>query len=241
MLNLRLVSIVLRTMFPRGTRSGTQAGRERMPQALRALAGGALLASLAACTAPLAPPADTDLPSALRAGPGRHLDEVLTARGQTIYECRRNGAEQSWVREGELATLVDSQRRSVGTVAPGGYFTAYDDSYVVTRADSVAQVTAGTLTWVRLVARDKRGSQAQTGRFARTSVIQQVNTTGGLPPVPLCDREGGTLLVPYSAAYLMYSEVADGQPAQAGQFRAAQSPSADMPQRANGATPLPTD
>jgi hypothetical protein len=167
------------------------------------------LGALAACATPAPPPVDlTRIPDALRTTPDLQLDATLTARGQSIYECRRDGGVRIWWREGELATLVDETRHSVGTVAPGEYFIAYDDSAVSTKRDASAQVTAGTLVWARLVARDRarqRNIAAGTGLFARTSVVQRIDTTGGLPPDPLCYRDGGTLLVPYSATYLFYS------------------------------------
>jgi len=180
----------------------------RATPSARTLASVLALAALAACASSHVLPADDDLPATLRAGPAQHLDQVLTAHGQTVYECRRDGAVRLWVREGDLATLVDQQRQSVGTVVPGGYFTAYDTSYVVVRADAVAQVTAGTPVWTRFVARHRPGSAMRAGRFARTSIIQQVDTRGGLPSNPLCDREGSTLLVPYGATYLIYSALA---------------------------------
>jgi hypothetical protein len=171
------------------------------------LAAAILLAGCAT-HAPPPPPDLSRIPDTLRADPAARLDDVLTARGQSIYECRRDGAVRIWWREGELATLVDAQRRSVGTVTPGEHFIAYDDSSVSTRRDAVAQVTANTLVWTRLIAKDtgRRGARTiENGRFARTSVVQRIDTSGGLPPDALCEREGGTLLVPYSATYLFYS------------------------------------
>ncbi|QGZ65812.1 DUF3455 domain-containing protein [Paraburkholderia acidisoli] len=175
---------------------------------LHAAALAFVCASLAACASAPRPVTDYSLPDMLRAGPEQHLDDVLTAHGQTVYECRGSGTERYWIREGDLATLVDTGRRSVGTVAPGGYFLAYDGSQVRVRRDAHTQVTAGTLPWARLIAQDnarRRFNAAAHGRFARTDVVARLHTTGGLPPDPLCDREGGTLLVPYSADYLVYS------------------------------------
>ncbi|WP_186310912.1 DUF3455 domain-containing protein [Paraburkholderia sp. BCC1886] len=216
------MSTARRVTRPRSTSAVLTANRTA--HATRLLALGVALLGTAACTTPYLPPADADLPVTLRAGPNQHLDRALTARGQSLYECRRDGKALSWSREGDLATLVDAQRRSVGTVAPGGYFVAYDDSYVATKPDAEAQVTAGTLVWARLVPRHRideaqgrgangaRGAhgvtsvyRSGTGSFAQTSLIQRVDTTGGLPPNPLCTREGGTLLVPFSATYLIYS------------------------------------
>ncbi|RXV65750.1 DUF3455 domain-containing protein [Burkholderia stabilis] len=212
--------------------------------AARTLASAMTLAALAACAAPHVVPADDDLPAMLRAGPAQHLDQVLTARGQTIYECRHDGEVRLWAREGDLATLVDPQRQSVGTVAPGGYFTAYDSSYVVVRADAVAQVTAGTPVWARFVARHRPGSVMRGGRFARTSMIQQVATSGGLPPDPLCDREGSTLLVPYGATYLIYSARAGSAAntaTQTGRGGAMPAPWRAPVHPANGTVPIPNN
>jgi hypothetical protein len=198
--------------------------------ALRALLAASALATLAACASQTPPPVlDTSrIPDALRTAPDLQLDQTLTARGQSIYECRRDGAVQVWWSEGELATLVDDQRRSVGTVAPGGHFIAYDDSFVTTRREASAQVTAGTLVWARLAAKDpaRRHASTGTGRFARISAVQRIDTTGGLPPDALCYREGGTLLVPFSATYLFYRP-------QDTQTFSRFAPSADLPAKAH--------
>ncbi|MCA3783287.1 MAG: DUF3455 domain-containing protein [Burkholderia sp.] len=223
-------------MFPRSS------SRFIESRTIRVLASAIALVTLAACASPPVLPADDDLPAMLRAGPAQHLDQVLTARGQTVYECRRDGAMRLWAREGDLATLVDRQRQSVGTVAPGGYFTAYDSSYVVVRTDAVAQVTAGTPVWTRYVARRRPGSAMRTGRFTRTSIIQQVDTRGGLPSDALCEREGSTLLVPYGATYLIYSASAvapSNAPARSGRIGAMPPPWHAPVRPANGTVPIP--
>ncbi|WP_175865928.1 DUF3455 domain-containing protein [Burkholderia cepacia] len=216
----------------------------RATPSVHTLASVLILAALAACASSHVLPTDDDLPATLRAGPAQHLDQVLTAHGQTVYECRRDGAVRLWAREGDLATLVDPQRQSVGTVAPGGYFTAYDSSYVVVRTDAVAQVTAGTPVWTLFVARHRPGSTLRAGRFAHTSMIQQVDTRGGLPSDPLCDREGSTLLVPYGATYLIYSalaSVASNAPMQTGRDGVMPTPWHAPISAANGTVPVPNN
>lgn len=161
----------------------------------------------AACTTPPAaqlPPANDTLPEALRATQNEVLQDVLTAVGDTTYTCRRNGDALTWVATGSDATLVDPARRSVGTVAPGRYFVGYDGSYVVGRVVGEEVVAANALPWQRLVARFNAGERRGEGRFARTSSVQRVQTTGGMPPDPACGQEGVSLLVPYSATYLFY-------------------------------------
>ena len=175
----------------------------------RALIAATWFAGLAACVTRAPLTHDVSLiPVGLQTSSGQHLDEVLTARGQSVYECRRDGNLQLWFPEGELSTLIDIMNRSVGTVTPGGYFIAYDESSVATRRNAVSQVTAGTLVWAQLTVKGSSLRNAlgrKGGHFSRTSVILRINTTGGLPPDALCEREGSALLVPFSAAYLFYS------------------------------------
>jgi hypothetical protein len=49
----------------------------------------------------------------------------------------------------------------------------------------------------------------EAGRFANITSIQRVQTSGGLPPDPVCTVERTALYVPYSATYLFYRR---GQP-----------------------------
>jgi hypothetical protein len=168
-----------------------------------------LAGALAGCAAaPSAqqrvPPSNETLPPSLRAAPQEVLQDVLTAVGETTYDCRRDGKVMSWAPTGSEATLVDPARRSVGTVAPGHYFIAYDGSQFVGSVAGEEIVTAGALTWERLVARAPADRGNERGRFATVTSVQRVTTTGGLPPVSTCVQEGQSLLVPYTATYLFY-------------------------------------
>ncbi|RKF31452.1 DUF3455 domain-containing protein [Paraburkholderia fungorum] len=177
-------------------------------QAVRTTSAAALAVLLAACAHPPSaeqiPPANETLPASLRATPQEILQDALTAVGDTTYSCRRSGERLSWVSTGSEATLVDGARQSVGTVAPGRYFTAYDGSYVIGRVAAEEIVTTSALPWQRLTAKFNAGERQGQGRFAKTSSVQRVRTSGGLPPVPSCDQEGMSLFVPYTATYLFY-------------------------------------
>lgn len=167
-----------------------------------------LAAALAGCATPPAtqriPPANGTLPASLQAAPQEVLQDVLNAVGEMTYDCRNDGKRLSWTPTGSEATLVDQARRSVGTVAPGGYFVAYDGSQFVGSVTGEEIVTAGSLTWQRLVARTNTETDSRRGRFATITSVQRVRTTGGLPPVTTCIQEGQSLLVPYTATYLLY-------------------------------------
>ena len=174
----------------------------------RALSILALAGAFAGCaTAPSAqriPPSNGTLPASLQATPQELLQDVLTAVGEMTYDCRSDGDHLSWAPTGSEATLVDQARHSVGTVAPGGYFLAYDGSQFVGAVAGEEIVTAGALTWQRLVARTNADTASHRGRFATVTSVQRVLTTGGLPPVATCLQEGQSLLVPYTATYLFY-------------------------------------
>lgn len=186
--------------------------------AARAAAALVLASLLAACAEPapgpaqlkiaqqqkLIPPANETLPLSLRAGSQEVLQDVLSAVGDEVWNCRRSGGTLQWVPAGAEATLVDQARRSVGTVMPNRMFSAYDGSYVIGRVAADETVTPGALPWQRMAARFNAGERAGEGRFARTTSVQRLLTSGGLPPDNACDQEGVSLFVPYSATYLFY-------------------------------------
>lgn len=164
----------------------------------------ALLIVATGCAAPPSPPVNSDLPEGLRAYPGAILADVLSARGEAVYECNRSGNDLSWAYRGVESPLFDSAGKRIGTAAPGGYFMADDGSYAVTRVDAKASMGQQDLPWARLVSRFNAGEQAGAGRFARTQLIQRVNTKGGVAPEGTCPAEGAMLYAPYRATYLIY-------------------------------------
>jgi hypothetical protein len=178
------------------------------------IASIAVLIVASGCASPPLPPVNSDLPEGLRARPGAVLDDVLSARGDVIYECDRGGNGLSWMYRGVESSLFNSTGKRIGTAAPGGYFTADDGSYAVTRTDAKASMGQDSLPWARLVSRFNAGPQAGEGRFARTDIIQRVNTKGGLAPDGTCADEGAMLYAPYSATYLIYRAPGGSKPTQ---------------------------
>jgi hypothetical protein len=174
------------------------------------LVSGACALGLAACAAPDVPPSNSTLPASLQAKPVEVLQEVFRVHGNETYVCQRNGNQLSWHATGTLATLVDASRHSAGVISPGGYFIATDGSYVVTRLLAQEIISASTLPWQRLTAVHSSAEPGEAGRFANITSIQRVQTSGGLPPDPVCTVERAALYVPYSATYLFYRR---GQPA----------------------------
>jgi hypothetical protein len=168
------------------------------------IAAGGILALIAGCAAPSLPPVNDDLPEALRAPAGVVLEDILTAQGEVLYECARNSNQLAWVEHGVEATLANAGGENVGTVIPGGYFTAYDGSYVITQIAAEAVVTPENLSWARATTRFTAARRPGEGRFSRTALIQRVDTKGGLSPTSDCALEGSANQVPYSATYMVY-------------------------------------
>ena len=163
-----------------------------------------VIGTLAGCATREVPPANTTLPESLRTPPQEVLEDALTAVGETIYICRRERGQLSWVGQGSEATLVDGARRNVGTLVPGPRFVAYDGSYMAGRVAAEEIVATDALPWQLIVARRISGTEKGRGRFAKVTSVQQVRTRGGIPPVPGCTQQGMSLWVPFSATYLVY-------------------------------------
>ncbi|NRO95242.1 DUF3455 domain-containing protein [Paraburkholderia sp. NMBU_R16] len=194
---------------------------------LLAASVAAALGTLAGCATREVPPANTTLPESLRTPPQEVLEDALTAVGETIYSCRRQAGRLAWVDKGSEGTLVDAARRNVGTLVPGPRFVAYDGSYVSGRIAAQEIVATDALAWQLIVARRTSGAEKGKGRFAKVTSIQQVRTRGGLPPQPDCNQQGLSMLVPFSATYLVY--------------RSASAPPAANPAPAAGTVaPVPT-
>jgi len=163
-----------------------------------------------ACAAPpVLPPMNSDLPLTLQAPAQDVLDDVLLSGGDVIYQCDRNPVELDWIYFGVESTLFDSSGENAGTILPGGYFMADDGSYVLAKLDAEVRGPKDSFPWARLTARFNAGSPTSVGRFARTALIQRVNTIGGLPPSQTCEPDGAMLYVPYSATYMIYRPSAE--------------------------------
>ncbi|MBR7963690.1 DUF3455 domain-containing protein [Burkholderia vietnamiensis] len=210
---------------------------------LRALGWGALPAvvvALAACATPPLPPANIDLPETLRVPSDEVLQDILTSTGDVLYRCEHGDAGLRWTYRGVQSTLVDSTGQHVGIALPGDYFSAYDGSYVWSRPDAVASVTADSLPWARFVARLNGADKVFETRFARIGLILRVDTKGGLPPNRPCVIAGSTLNVRHAATYMMYQSHAAQTPV----VPIPAAPASPAPERAVipiGPDPLPTD
>ncbi|PRD96975.1 hypothetical protein C6P77_23880 [Burkholderia ambifaria] len=226
----------LRAFFPD---SGTARGRASL-RALGWAALPAIVVALAACATPPLPPANVDLPESLRVPSDEVLQDILTSTGDALYRCERGDTGLGWTYRGVQSTLVDSTGQDVGIALPGDYFSAYDGSYVLSRPDAQASVTADSLPWARLVARFNGADKVFETRFAQIGLILRVDTKGGLPPDRPCVVAGSTLNVPYAATYMIYRSPAAPTPV----MPIPAAPASRAPERAVipiGPDPLPAD
>jgi len=172
-----------------------------------ALSLAALLAACASVPAPVPPvpaPADDDIPAALRPANGERAVSVLLAKGVQVYECRARkdaaGAAE-WVFVAPEAELFDAAGRKVGKHFGGPRWESLDGSRLVGKVAAKADAPdAGDIPWLLL----RTESEGRAGAFSQVSLIQRVNTVGGVaPPAAGCSAAwiGRTERVGYQADY----------------------------------------
>jgi hypothetical protein len=195
-----------------------------MPESLRwglraidRIAAGAALATLVACAhdapapAPLASPAPgatlrpPEVPDALRVPAGETLVVKAAAQGSQVYECQAGeDAGFTWKLVGPDAELTDEAGARIGKHYAGPTWEALDGSKVVGVLQKKADAPAsGAIPWLLLGAKSTEG----TGKFARVTSIQRVDTVGGVAPASGCDasKVGTKQSAPYRATYYFYA------------------------------------
>jgi len=133
---------------------------------------------------------------------GASDDEVLlrvSATGVQVYECRSAmGASPTWAFNEPRADLF-SAGRPVGRHFAGPTWEHTDGSRIVGKV--VANAPAARpedIPWLRLIAT----SQAGEGAFSRVTVVQRIDTKGGVL-AGACPSLGAVSEVPYTADYVM--------------------------------------
>jgi hypothetical protein len=151
-----------------------------------------------------AEPRPPDLPEEIRVPDGNKLFLVTHATGVQIYTC--NGS--TWGSSTPRADLfADKQHEQlVATHFAGPTWQATDGSKVVGVLPPEGSVTVDPAAIPWLLLRADPGDAP--GRFADTTFIQRVATTGGLAPAAT-DCNAGTVdkvvEVPYTADYLFWT------------------------------------
>jgi len=148
-----------------------------------------------------------ELPSPLCDGvevpPGNRVSSYLFGLGVQIY--RWSGT--SWVFVAPDATLYadPGHQAEVGIHFAGPTWQANDGSTVVGSHAVVCTPNRGAIPWVRLDATSAPGS----GRFARLTFIQRLNTIGGTAPNTPGEFVGDEARVPYTADYVFFRKAKD--------------------------------
>jgi hypothetical protein len=169
---------------------------------------GCSLFSVLACatsSATNAPAAASKVPAALEVE-GQKPGLEARAVGVQIYECKATRDDPSrfdWSLVAPEATLFDASDKPIGKHYAGPTWESTDGSKVV------GQVKArdpgpdqGAIPWLLLDAKSVSG----VGVFAKTTLIQRLDTVGGKAPGQGCTREraGDQARVDYKARYVFY-------------------------------------
>jgi hypothetical protein len=146
----------------------------------------------------MSPPApQTPIPDAI-AAPGETVVLTVTADGTQNYECKAGAdGKLAWVLSGPMATLSENGE-IIGYHYPGPTWELRDGSAIVGKmAASLPAATPDDIPWLKLEVISQRGN----GLLSGVTTVLRINTRGGKPD-GVCDTEGATRKVPYSADYL---------------------------------------
>lgn len=162
------------------------------------------LATVACLAAACATTPYTPIPEALTPGEAK-LAMVVPAKGVQIYECRAKGATHEWAFVAPDAELFDTSGRRIGTHGAGPFWQAADGSRVngSVKARADAPAAAADIPWLLLATK----STGSDGTFSKVTLIQRVNTVGGVAPAQACDAGsvGQKARVAYTADYRLFT------------------------------------
>lgn len=145
----------------------------------------ALLALLAIKPSAAQRLARPDVPEKLSAPQSEKLILKAHAKGYQIYVCQP-GTDQklAWILKVPDAELFDAHNAVIAKHYAGPTWKHNDGSEVVGKVESShAKPDSGAIPWLLLTA----VSHAGTGVFANVTLIQRLDTKGGLPPQSGCD------------------------------------------------------
>lgn len=132
------------------------------------------------------------------AAPELAVVATLHAEGAQVYECRPGtDGGLAWTFREPVATLMEGGR-TIGRHYAGPSWELADGSLVTGRVTGRAPGRdAGDIPWLRLEVAERRGS----GRLTPVSVIQRINTVGGVAE-GACPMAGALRSVPYASDYV---------------------------------------
>ncbi len=144
------------------------------------------------------------------------------AVGTQNYICLPDGAAAKWVLFGPLATVFDDHGRQLMThfLSPNpaennALRATWMDSdrtsavwaVKVAESDDARFVEPGAIKWLQLEVKGAEEGSQRNDRLVKATVIQRVNTSGGVATASECMLTGDvgkTKFVPYTADYVFY-------------------------------------
>jgi uncharacterized protein DUF3455 len=184
------------------------------------------IAAVLAVTAPFAalathidPP---QVPDTLAVPAGSKAFLIGHAVGTQNYICLPDGAAAKWVLFGPQATVFDDAGKQIMThflspnPAESGTPRAtwqHSDrtssvwAMKIAESDDARYVEPGAIKWFLLQVKGTEAGTREHDRLTQTTVVQRVNTSGGVAPASECAVSGDvgkTRFVPYTADYVFY-------------------------------------
>jgi hypothetical protein len=179
----------------------------------------AAAAPLAAMATNIEPP---KVPDTLAVPAGSNAFLIGHAVGTQNYVCLPDGAGAKWVLFGPQATVFDERGTQIMThfLSPNpaesnALRATWMDSdrtssvwaVKVGESDDARFVEPGAIKWFLLKVMGTEQGTQRHDRLMKTTVIQRVNTSGGVAPASECTLTadvGKTKFVPYTADYVFY-------------------------------------
>jgi hypothetical protein len=171
--------------------------------------GCATTESAAPAAARPAASARPTVPEAIEAPASATLVLQLAAKGTQNYRCQATSASAAeWklvAPEAELFRSADPGAELAGTHGAGPSWTLKDGSGAKgdgANAKKAASPEGGAVAWLLIPAQ----SNGQPGELQGVTLVQRINTHGGIPPAGGCDSGsvGAETKVPYTATYVFY-------------------------------------
>ena len=150
-------------------------------------------------------PVPPTVPSDVQVPEGNKVFLVGHAVGVQIYSCNATATGFAWALVAPQADLYDDSGKLIATHFGGPTWRATDGSYVVGRRVNGVTVDATAIPWLLLSAASTAPGDGD--RLVRTTFVQRVSTTGGLPPTAAACSDvtaGTTAEVPYTADYYFW-------------------------------------
>jgi Protein of unknown function (DUF3455) len=133
---------------------------------------------------------------------GKSLLFLLRAEGVQVYRAEKKADAVVWVFQEPDAVLYNfDTAEMVGTHGKGPIWTDAGGKVIGKLVASVPAPTPTAIPWLLLETKD-----TPSGRFAKVTHIQRIDTWAGQVPKTPPDREGETKRVRYQATYAFWGE-----------------------------------